>query len=80
MQKCDTSNSGTLEDLEIEEFYNQLTKREEVDVIYAKYAETQGEMSATDLLNFLLNEQREQATVESALKLIEKYELDEAGW
>ncbi|PWA18022.1 1-phosphatidylinositol 4,5-bisphosphate phosphodiesterase delta-1a isoform X1 [Gambusia affinis] len=78
-KKCDTSNSGTLEDLEIEEFYNQLTKREEVDVIYAKYAETQGEMSATDLLNFLLNEQREQATVESALKLIEKYELDEAA-
>lgn len=80
MQKCDTSNSGTLEDLEIEEFYNHLTKREEVDVIYAKYAETQGEMSAGDLLNFLLNEQREQATMESALKLIEKYELDEAGW
>ncbi|XP_005797944.1 1-phosphatidylinositol 4,5-bisphosphate phosphodiesterase delta-1 isoform X1 [Xiphophorus maculatus] len=78
-KKCDTSNSGTLEDLEIEEFYNHLTKREEVDVIYAKYAETQGEMSAGDLLNFLLNEQREQATMESALKLIEKYELDEAA-
>uniref|UniRef100_A0A3B3US86 Phosphoinositide phospholipase C n=1 Tax=Poecilia latipinna TaxID=48699 RepID=A0A3B3US86_9TELE len=47
------------------------------DVIYAKYAKTEGEMSARDLLDFLLNEQREQATIESALKLIEKHELDE---
>ncbi|XP_014890256.1 1-phosphatidylinositol 4,5-bisphosphate phosphodiesterase delta-1-like [Poecilia latipinna] len=78
-KKCDTSNSGTLEDLEIEEFYSLLTKREEIDVIYAKYAKTEGEMSARDLLDFLLNEQREQATIESALKLIEKHELDEAA-
>ncbi|XP_008394426.1 1-phosphatidylinositol 4,5-bisphosphate phosphodiesterase delta-1a isoform X2 [Poecilia reticulata] len=78
-KKCDTSNSGTLEDLEIQEFYNHLTKREEIDVIYADYAKTEGEMSARDLLDFLLNEQREQATMESALKLIEKYELDEAA-
>ncbi|XP_054893176.1 1-phosphatidylinositol 4,5-bisphosphate phosphodiesterase delta-1a isoform X2 [Poeciliopsis prolifica] len=78
-KKCDTSNSGTLEDLEIEEFYNHLTKREEIDEIYQNYAKTQGEMSVRDLLDFLLNEQREQATVECALKLIEKYELDEAA-
>ncbi|KAM4718516.1 1-phosphatidylinositol 4,5-bisphosphate phosphodiesterase delta-1a isoform 2-T2 [Anableps anableps] len=78
-KKCDTSNSGTLEDLEIKEFYDLLTHREEIDVIYKSYAKTEGEMSTRDLLNFLLNEQREQATVESALRLIEKYEVDEAA-
>ncbi|XP_035507935.1 1-phosphatidylinositol 4,5-bisphosphate phosphodiesterase delta-1a isoform X1 [Morone saxatilis] len=76
-KKCDTSNSGTLEDSEIKDFYNLLTHREEVDVIFAKYAETEGQMSVKDLRNFLLNEQREPATTEDALKLIEKYELDE---
>ncbi|KAM4544418.1 1-phosphatidylinositol 4,5-bisphosphate phosphodiesterase delta-1a isoform 2-T2 [Fundulus diaphanus] len=78
-KKCDTSNSGTLEDLEIKQFYDLLTHREEVDVIYNNYAKTEGEMSTSDLLNFLLNEQREQATPASALKLIEKYEPDETA-
>ena len=36
-------------------------------------------MSTSDLLNFLLNEQREQVTMEDALKLIEKYEVDGTG-
>lgn len=36
-------------------------------------------MSSRDLLNFLLNEQREQATAEDALKLIEKHEVDGTG-
>lgn len=49
-------------------------------MIYGKYAETDGQMSSRDLLNFLLNEQREEeSTVEDALKLIEKYEVDGAG-
>uniref|UniRef100_A0A146NK19 Phosphoinositide phospholipase C n=1 Tax=Fundulus heteroclitus TaxID=8078 RepID=A0A146NK19_FUNHE len=78
-KKCDTSNSGTLEDLEIKQFYDLLTQREEVDEIYNNYAKTEGEMSTSDLLNFLLNEQREQATTASALKLIEKYEPDETA-
>lgn len=56
-----------------------LTHREEVDVIYEKYAQTEGQMSDRDLLNFLLNEQREQATAEDAHRLIEKYEVDETG-
>lgn len=34
-------------------------------------------MGGRDLLNFLVNEQREEATMEDALKLIEKYEVDE---
>ncbi|MED6247320.1 hypothetical protein ATANTOWER_025372 [Ataeniobius toweri] len=78
-RKSDKSNSGTLEDTEIKEFYDLLTYRKEIDVIYKKYAKTDGEMSTTDLLKFLLNEQREQATMESALKLIEKYEIDETA-
>lgn len=56
-----------------------LTHREEIDVIYGKYAQTEGQMSDRDLLNFLLNEQREQATAEDAHRLIEKYEVDQTG-
>ncbi|KAM9552364.1 1-phosphatidylinositol 4,5-bisphosphate phosphodiesterase delta-1-like [Salvelinus alpinus] len=77
--KCDTSNSGTLEGAEIKHFYDLLTHREEIDVIYKKHATTGGQMSADDLLNFLLNEQREVATLEDALRLIEKYELDDSA-
>ncbi|KAA8580732.1 hypothetical protein FQN60_013690 [Etheostoma spectabile] len=74
--KCDTSKSGTLEGSEIKLFYDMLTHREEIDVIYGNYAQTEGQMSARDLLNFLLNEQRELASMEDAVKLIEKYEVD----
>uniref|UniRef100_A0A8C1RZT6 Phosphoinositide phospholipase C n=1 Tax=Cyprinus carpio TaxID=7962 RepID=A0A8C1RZT6_CYPCA len=76
-QKCDKSKCGFLEGKEIEHFYKILTHREEIEVIYGEYAKTDGLMSATDLLNFLLNEQREDASQNDALQLIEKYELDE---
>uniref|UniRef100_A0A3Q0ST27 Phosphoinositide phospholipase C n=1 Tax=Amphilophus citrinellus TaxID=61819 RepID=A0A3Q0ST27_AMPCI len=78
-KKCDISHSGTLEGSEITEFYHMLTYREEIDVIYAKYAQTEAQMSARDLLNFLLNEQREQVTEEDAHRLIEKYEVDQTA-
>ncbi|XP_071341214.1 1-phosphatidylinositol 4,5-bisphosphate phosphodiesterase delta-1a isoform X1 [Trachinotus anak] len=74
---CDESNSGSLEGSEIKHFYDLLTQREEIDVIYGNYAQTEGQMSARDLLSFLLNEQREQVSMEDALKMIEKYEMDE---
>ncbi|KAM3860617.1 1-phosphatidylinositol 4,5-bisphosphate phosphodiesterase delta-1a [Diretmus argenteus] len=77
--KCDKSHSGSLEGSEIKHFYDLLTYREEIDVIYEKYAQTAGQMSAKDLLNFLLNEQREQVSMEDALRLIKKYELDETA-
>ncbi|XP_075994184.1 1-phosphatidylinositol 4,5-bisphosphate phosphodiesterase delta-1a isoform X2 [Genypterus blacodes] len=77
--KCDKSRSGSLEGSEIKHFYDLLTHREEVDVIYAKYAQTGGQMSVPELQSFLLNEQRENASVDRALKLIEKYELDETA-
>ncbi|KAM9839454.1 1-phosphatidylinositol 4,5-bisphosphate phosphodiesterase delta-1a isoform 2-T2 [Aulostomus maculatus] len=75
-KKCDKSNSGSLEGSEIKHFYDLLTQREEIDVIYVNYAQTEGQMSARDVLNFLLNEQREQVTMEDAYRLIDKYELD----
>ncbi|XP_077409858.1 1-phosphatidylinositol 4,5-bisphosphate phosphodiesterase delta-1a isoform X2 [Vanacampus margaritifer] len=78
-KKCDTSNSGYLEDSEIKKFYELLTQREEIDVIYQKCAQTDGQLSVRDLLNFLLNQQRENATVSDALRLIEKYEMDETA-
>ncbi|XP_005163413.1 1-phosphatidylinositol 4,5-bisphosphate phosphodiesterase delta-1b isoform X1 [Danio rerio] len=76
-KECDKSNGGFLEGNEIEHFYKILTKREEIDVIYGEYAKTDGLMSANDLLNFLLTEQREEVSQNDALQLIEKYELDE---
>uniref|UniRef100_A0A3Q3WTQ3 Phosphoinositide phospholipase C n=1 Tax=Mola mola TaxID=94237 RepID=A0A3Q3WTQ3_MOLML len=51
-KKCDKSNSGSLEGSEIKHFYDLLTHREEIDVIYGNY---------------------------DALKLIEKYEVDETA-
>ncbi|XP_063063520.1 1-phosphatidylinositol 4,5-bisphosphate phosphodiesterase delta-1a isoform X2 [Engraulis encrasicolus] len=78
-KKCDQSNSGSLEGAEIKHFYDLLTSREEIDVIYAKYAKTGGLMSSTNLLDFLLNEQRESVSLEHAEKLIDKYELDETA-
>uniref|UniRef100_A0A671XDF7 Phosphoinositide phospholipase C n=1 Tax=Sparus aurata TaxID=8175 RepID=A0A671XDF7_SPAAU len=78
-KNCDKSNSGALEGSEIKHFYDLLTHREEIDVIYEKYAETEGQMSTTDLLNFLLNEQREQVSRDYAEHLIEKYEVDGKG-
>ncbi|XP_059357989.1 1-phosphatidylinositol 4,5-bisphosphate phosphodiesterase delta-1-like isoform X2 [Carassius carassius] len=76
-QKCDASKGGFLEGKEIEHFYEILTQREEINVIYGTYAKTDGLMSAADLLNFLLNEQKEDVSQNDALQLIEKYELDE---
>ena len=68
-----------MEGEEIEHFYDLLTHREEVDVIYGEYAQTEGQMSSKDLLNFLLTEQMEKVSMEDALKLIEKYEVDGTG-
>ncbi|XP_052403752.1 1-phosphatidylinositol 4,5-bisphosphate phosphodiesterase delta-1 isoform X1 [Carassius gibelio] len=76
-QKCDISKCGYLEGKEIEHFYEILTQREEIDVIYGEYAKTDGLMSAADLLNFLMKEQKEDVSQNDALQLIEKYELDE---
>lgn len=79
IQKCDTSNSGSLAGEEIERFYNLLTHREEIDVIYGAYAKTTGFMSSEDLVSFLMKEQMEKVTLADAHKIIEKYEPDENG-
>ncbi|XP_056306936.1 1-phosphatidylinositol 4,5-bisphosphate phosphodiesterase delta-1a [Danio aesculapii] len=78
-RKCDTSNSGTLEGSEIKLFYNLLTQRDEIDVIYGKYATSNGQMSSNDLLNFIQFEQREPVSLDYAEELIEKYEVDETA-
>lgn len=48
-------------------------------VIYNKYALTEGQMSAANLLDFLQTEQKESVSLEDAQKLIEKYEPDQTG-
>ncbi|KAM9719670.1 1-phosphatidylinositol 4,5-bisphosphate phosphodiesterase delta-1-like [Menidia menidia] len=76
-KKCDKSKSGFLSGEEIEHFYDLLTHREEIDVIYGEYAKSTGFMSPDNLVDFLLKEQREKATLSDAQKIIEKYEPDE---
>lgn len=56
-----------------------MTHREEIDVIYGEYAKTTGFMSSENLVEFLLKEQREKATLADAHKIIEKCEPDENG-
>ncbi|CAL8294156.1 unnamed protein product [Lota lota] len=77
--KCDESKSGTLEGSEIKHYYDLLTHREEVDVIFQKYARSDGQMSSQDLLNFLHSEQREQVDLGHAVTLINKHEVDETA-
>lgn len=76
-KKCDKSNSGYLAGEEIEHFYDLLTHREEIDVIYGEYAKTTGFMSPENLVDFLMKEQRQKATLADAHKIIEKHEPDE---
>ncbi|XP_037644610.1 1-phosphatidylinositol 4,5-bisphosphate phosphodiesterase delta-1-like isoform X2 [Sebastes umbrosus] len=76
-QKCDKSKSGYLAGEEIEHFYDLLTHREEIDVIYGEYAKTAGLMSPQNLVDFLKKEQREKATLDDAHNIIQKHEPDE---
>ncbi|CAL8346825.1 unnamed protein product [Merluccius merluccius] len=76
-QQCDTSKSGYLSGAEIQRFYDLLTHREEIDVIFSEYAKTTGFMSAGDLQHFLVQEQREAATLDRAQDLIHTYEPDD---
>lgn len=78
-QKCDKSKSGYLAGQEIEHFYNLLTRREEIDVIYGEYAKTTAFMSPENLVEFLMQEQREKATLADAHKIIQDFEPDENG-
>lgn len=78
-QKCDESKSGFLSGKEIEHFYDLLTHRQEIDVIYGEYAKTTGFMSGENLVEFLMKEQREKASLVNALKIIEDCEPDENG-
>ncbi|MBN3312575.1 PLCD1 phosphodiesterase, partial [Atractosteus spatula] len=73
--KCDKSRSGTLEGSEIEEFYKILTYRQEIDVIYTKYAQTEGKMSPQDLAQFLQHEQLEAVTASDAIMLIIHFDI-----
>lgn len=48
-------------------------------MIYGEYAKTTSFMSAENLVEFLMKEQREKASLVSALKIIESCEPDENG-
>ncbi|XP_035527312.1 1-phosphatidylinositol 4,5-bisphosphate phosphodiesterase delta-1b isoform X1 [Morone saxatilis] len=76
-KKCDKSKSGYLAGEEIKHFYDLLTHREEIDVIFGEYAKTTGYMSPENLVEFLMKEQREKATLADAHQIIEKCEPDE---
>ncbi|XP_068197191.1 1-phosphatidylinositol 4,5-bisphosphate phosphodiesterase delta-1-like isoform X2 [Antennarius striatus] len=78
-KQCDKSNTGFLAGEEIEHFYELLTYREEIAVIYGEYARTSGFMSPQNLVEFLMKEQREKATLAEAHDIIDKYEPDESA-
>lgn len=78
-KKCDKSKSGYLAGEEIQHFYDLLTHREEIDVIYGEYAKTTAFMSPQNLVDFLMKEQREKATLADAQRIIQKYEPDETA-
>ncbi|XP_053569744.1 1-phosphatidylinositol 4,5-bisphosphate phosphodiesterase delta-1 isoform X2 [Bombina bombina] len=78
-QTCDKSNSGYLEEDEIEEFYRILTTREEIDVIFNTYTDPNGFMSLKGLSKFLKLEQQEDVNEDRVRELIQKYEPSEIG-
>ncbi|XP_069020557.1 1-phosphatidylinositol 4,5-bisphosphate phosphodiesterase delta-1-like isoform X2 [Embiotoca jacksoni] len=75
-KQCDKSNSGYLAGEEIEHFYDLLTHREEMNVIYREYAKTNGFMSPENLVDFLMKEQQEKASLTDAHRVIETFEPD----
>ncbi|XP_059200678.1 1-phosphatidylinositol 4,5-bisphosphate phosphodiesterase delta-1-like [Centropristis striata] len=78
-KKCDTSKSGYLAGEEIQHFYDLLTHRDEIDVIYGEYAKSTGFMSPQNLVDFLMKEQREKASLTDAHNIIQKFEPDESA-
>lgn len=78
-QQCDRSKTGSLEDDEIEEFYTILTTREEIDVIFSTYRDSENFMSASNFHKFLKEEQQENVTLDHVKSLIAKYEPSEEG-
>nr|XP_061795069.1 1-phosphatidylinositol 4,5-bisphosphate phosphodiesterase delta-1-like [Nerophis lumbriciformis] len=76
-EKCDKSKSGYLSGEEIQHFYDLLTYREEIDVIYKEYARSAGVMKPENLVEFLQNEQREMISLADANQIIETFEPDE---
>lgn len=48
-------------------------------MIYGAYAKTTGFMSPEDLVEFMMKEQREKATLADAYNIIKKFEPDENG-
>eukprot|EP00079_Xenopus_tropicalis_P010573 XP_002935564.2 PREDICTED: 1-phosphatidylinositol 4,5-bisphosphate phosphodiesterase delta-3 [Xenopus tropicalis] len=75
---CDRSNTNTLEDHEIEEFCTKLMHRPEVEEIFHHYSGEDRVLSAEELQEFL-QAQGEDATLERAKELIQKYELNETA-
>ncbi|KAK7945111.1 hypothetical protein WMY93_000839 [Mugilogobius chulae] len=78
-KKCDTSKSGYLSGEELKHLYDLLTDREEISVIYGEYAKTTGYMNPDNLVEFLMKEQREKASLTDAHRIIEQCEPDETA-
>ncbi|XP_067439028.1 1-phosphatidylinositol 4,5-bisphosphate phosphodiesterase delta-1-like [Thunnus thynnus] len=76
-KESNKSKSGYLSAEEIEHFYDLLTQRKEIGVLYRRYATTTGFMSPENLVEFLMKEQREKTTLADAHKIIKKHEPDE---
>ncbi|XP_006869217.1 PREDICTED: 1-phosphatidylinositol 4,5-bisphosphate phosphodiesterase delta-1 isoform X2 [Chrysochloris asiatica] len=79
-RECDSSQTDSLEDDEIEAFYKMLTEREEINDIFAKAAGSGETLSVDGLVTFLKHQQREEAAGPAlALSIIERYEPNETA-
>ncbi|XP_075403160.1 1-phosphatidylinositol 4,5-bisphosphate phosphodiesterase delta-1 isoform X1 [Tenrec ecaudatus] len=79
-RECDHSQTDSLEDEEIEDFYKMLTQRVEIDRIFGEAAGSQETLSVDQLVKFLQHQQREEAAGPAlALSLIERYEPSAAA-
>lgn len=75
-KECDRSNNDRLEEHEIEEFCTRLMARPELEEIFHRYSGEDCVLSADELREFL-RDQGEEANLQRARDIIQKYELNE---
>ncbi|KAM6986783.1 1-phosphatidylinositol 4,5-bisphosphate phosphodiesterase delta-4-like [Aplochiton taeniatus] len=78
--RADESDTGSLDSEEFVQFYKMLTKREDVWTVFQDYSRDGEKLTASELQDFLLQEQREtKSSRQRAQELIDLYELSEAA-
>ncbi|XP_069761360.1 1-phosphatidylinositol 4,5-bisphosphate phosphodiesterase delta-3-like isoform X2 [Narcine bancroftii] len=77
-KQCDRSKTNKLEESEIEEFCRFLMQRPELEQIFNYYSGEEQILTVRKLRRFL-NSQKETSTDENAMRIIQKFELNETA-